>query len=235
MPPLALPRIALPARSLRGPGTVALLVIALLVAAFTVVSPAHAAGEVRVSPGMSIRTAGQVCSVGMTGHIGPDKYAITAGHCFERGAQVRDGNGRHLGSYEFGVPDGEVDDLGFAMVRLADNVVVSAKTDEVAITAVDSDPKVGQKVCKLGSRTGKTCGTISSVSDTNLRTTFPVDHGDSGGIVYSPTSYGMALFVGIVVGTGSDFTLVEPAVRLGDQIQRRGPDRSESFRWYVAG
>ncbi len=236
MPPLGRPQTSLLRRvpRLRGPGRILLLISALLLAAGTVATPASAAGQVRIYPGMAIKTSGQVCSVGLLGHIGDVKYAITAGHCFEAGAQVRDEDGRRIGAYEQGVPDGDVDNLGFAMVRLADNVVVSAKTDEVAIAAVDSDPAVGQRVCKEGTRTGTTCGTISNIADTHMRTTFTVDHGDSGGIVYSPTSYGMGLFVGIVVGTGADFTLVQPAVRLGDMIRRRGPDGSDDFRWYVA-
>lgn len=236
MPPLGHPQTSLSrrVRRLRGPGRILLLISALLLAAATVAAPANAAYQVRIYPGMAIRTTGQVCSVGLLGHIGDTKYAITAGHCFESGAQVRDEDGRRIGAYEHGVPDGDVDNLGFAMVRLADNVVVSAKTDEIAISAVDSDPAVGQRVCKEGTRTGTTCGVISSIADTHMRTSFTVDHGDSGGIVYSPVSYGMGLFVGIVVGTGADFTLVQPAVRLGELIRQRGPHGSDDFRWYVA-
>ncbi|MBB5912431.1 hypothetical protein BJY24_001298 [Nocardia transvalensis] len=222
------------ARSRRSPGRIVLFAAALLAATAAATAPASAAGEVRVHPGMSIRTDDEVCSIGMLGHIGNTKYAVTAGHCFEAKAAVSDENGHRIGTFEMGVPDGEADDLGFALVRLSGNIVVSAKTDDLAISAVDSDPTEGQKVCKTGARTGTTCGTISAVTATHLRTTFAVDHGDSGGIVYSGTSYNMGVFVGMVVGMGDDFTLVQPAERLGDLIRHRGPEGSDSFRWYVS-
>ncbi|WP_156959363.1 hypothetical protein [Nocardia sp. BMG51109] len=210
------------------------LFAAMATAFCTAVAPAaDAAPSLTISPGMAIRTDDEQCSVGLTGRIGATSYAVTAGHCYEPGARVYAENGAPIGWFEAGVPDGDVDHLGFALVRLSGDVSTGASAGRLLITAVDGNPAVGQRVCKTGARTGTTCGVVTTVTGTHVLTTFLVDHGDSGGVVYTETGSGTAVFVGMVVGMGPDFALVEPAAYLTDLIRRRGPSGADQFRWQV--
>ncbi|MBB5912430.1 hypothetical protein BJY24_001297 [Nocardia transvalensis] len=220
---------------MRNPGSrIALLCAAILTAALTAVAPAaDAAPRVAVYPGMAVHTGDEQCSVALTGHIGGTGYAVTAGHCFEAGARVYADTNALIGIFESGVPDGAADALGVALIRLTDEVSAVATTGRLSITAVDTDPVVGQRVCKTGARTGTTCGTIRDAAATHLLTTFAVDHGDSGGVVYTEVRSGAAVFVGMVVGMGNDFALVEPAAYLTDLIRRRGPAGADRFSWDI--
>ncbi|RDI53076.1 hypothetical protein [Nocardia mexicana] len=221
-------------RTRRGPARFAMLFATILAAACTASAPAAvAAPQVAVYPGMTLQTENEQCSVAMTGRLGATWYAVTAGHCFEPGAQVYTESGTPFGWFEHAVPDGDAANLGFALIHLHDNAVAGASTGRLAIATIDPNPAVGQPICKVGARTGTTCGVIGSVAPTHLRTTVPVDHGDSGGVVYTEIRSGSAAFVGMVVGMGADFSLVEPAAHLTELIRTRGPQGAEQFRWYV--
>ncbi|NUS45539.1 MAG: hypothetical protein HOQ24_17840, partial [Mycobacteriaceae bacterium] len=144
-----------------------------------------------VAPGDPVIADG-ACSVGLTGHIGAAEYAVTAGHCFHAGAQVKDATGKPIGWYEFGRPDlGHTDQFGFALIHLYDNVFTSAGTPTYHLAAIDTKPTVGQQICKEGRTTRKTCGHITEVSAEHIFADSLFDNpGDTGGVVYRAAAAG---------------------------------------------
>lgn len=204
---------------------------------------AHAAQPVTVYPGMEIRQTeyreGEAivsrCTVGLTGSVGNAHYAVTAGHCYRSGV-ITDVQGNPVGWYESYRPDEEME-FGFAMLRLYDNVGVSASMGKFGISSVDTKPRVGQEVCKVGATTGWGCGKITEVDDDYFYVgkELGAEGGDSGAVVYRQTSDGHAAFVGILAaydGAQDHSAVVEPAKRLFGQIRRYGPTRENPFIWY---
>jgi hypothetical protein len=190
-----------------------------------------------VAPGDAIQTADERCSVGLTGAIGAAHYAVTAGHCYEAGATVSDAAGEEIGRFEAGAPDvlGKNGSLGFGLVRLNAGVGVSGAFGDSALATADTRPAVGEQVCKLGERTGQSCGTVVAVGRKHLYVDgLNVDHGDSGGVVYRMTPDGQAAFVGLVIGffDGTTITDVEPASWLFPQLTRYAEDRHGRFGCY---
>ncbi|WP_431949786.1 trypsin-like serine protease [Nocardia lijiangensis] len=196
--------------------------------------PAAAQAQGVAYPGMTITTGNSICSVGATGHMGGAQYAVTAAHCFQAGKRVYDENGSLIGWYEQSHgDDATIGGIGFALIRLAAGVSVSASLGNFGIESTYTDAQVGQEVCHIGWATNWTCGRVTEVGDTFFLADFAVDKGDSGGIVYFPTPEGRAAFLGIVIGTlESGGVLVESANYLREMIDAHaeGPDH---FRWYV--
>ncbi|MGV9611139.1 trypsin-like serine protease [Nocardia xishanensis] len=211
-----------------------LLLATALVTGLGAMFPAAANAQGVAYPGMTITTGESICSVGATGHMGEAKYAVTAAHCFQEGRRVYDENGRLIGWYEQSHgDDATIGGIGFALIRLAAGVGVSASLGNFGIESTYTDARVGQEVCHVGWATNWTCGRVSEVGDTFFVADFAADKGDSGGIVYFPTPQGRAAFLGIVIGTlESGGVLVESANYLRDAIDAhaQGPDH---FRWYV--
>lgn len=204
---------------------------------------AQAAPSVTVYPGMEIRHTEHRdeeaivsrCTVGLTGSVGNARYAVTAGHCYRSGV-ITDADGNPLGWYESHRPDEEME-FGFALLRLYDNIGVSASMGKFGISSVDSKPKVGQEVCKVGATTGWGCGKITEVEDGYFYVgkELGAEGGDSGAVVYRQTSDGHAAFLGILAaydGAQDHSAVVEPAGRLFGQIRRYGPTRDNPFIWY---
>ncbi|MFE7800516.1 trypsin-like serine protease [Nocardia sp. NPDC057440] len=211
-----------------------LVTVAALAVYLGVGFPATAQAQVTAYPGMTIRTADRICSVGATGHMGSAQYAVTAAHCFQQRARVYNANGGVIGWFEqsYG-DDSTVANLGFALIRLANNVGISASLGTFGIQSTYTEPFVGEGVCHVGSATSWTCGTITSVADNHFITDFYADRGDSGGIVYNQTPEGRAAFLGILIGgMESGGVVVETAGYLRDTIDARAVG-NDSFRWYV--
>ncbi|MFQ6325821.1 trypsin-like serine protease [Nocardia sp. CWNU-33] len=210
------------------------VIVAALAVCLGVGFPATAQVQVTAYPGMTIRTADRICSVGATGHMGSAQYAVTAAHCFQQGARVYDANGGLVGWFEqsYG-DDSTVANLGFALIRLANNVGISASLGTFGIQSTYTEPFVGEGVCHVGWATTWTCGTITSIGDHYFITDFNADRGDSGGIVYNQTPEGRAAFLGILIGgRESGGVVVETANYLRDTIDAHAVGY-DSFRWYI--
>jgi len=176
-----------------------------------------------IRPGDLIQTNDEQCTVGLTGSVGATRYAITDGHCWEPNAQVYDANDDAIGVFAAGVRDGTSagDPMGYGLVLLTGATSPSGSFQGKDVESVDTEPHVGDPLCKLGERTGLTCGTISRISDRDIYLSgMQVDEGDSGGIVYLPTPDGQASFVGLIQGTvDNNTTDVEPAAELFGELQ----------------
>ncbi|WP_040791721.1 hypothetical protein [Nocardia paucivorans] len=204
---------------------------------------AHASQSVTVHPGMEVRHTEyrdeeaivSRCTIGLTGSVGNARYGVTAGHCYRSGI-ITDAKGNSVGWYESQRPDDGMK-FGFALLRLYDNVGVSASMGKFGLSSVDTKPRVGQEVCKVGATTGWGCGKIIEVDDDYLYVdkSLGAEGGDSGAVVYRQTSDGHAAFVGILAAYDGDrdhAAVVEPAGRLFGQIRRYGPTRENPFVWY---
>ncbi|MEV6071907.1 hypothetical protein AB0L82_35660 [Nocardia sp. NPDC052001] len=210
----------------------ALLVIALSMAAVGGLSAPAATAAVVVTPGMAIETTHFRCSVGMVAHIGNGNYAITAAHCFEAGARVRDHSGNEIGWYSNQLGnDSTQSQVGYALIRLWDNVGVSASLGRFGIRTIDTNPIKGEGLCKIGSTTGWTCGTITDVSDKVFWTTLTAADGDSGSVVYHQNADGSAAFMGILLGrTFGGTEEIESANYLNTAIKQH----ESSLLWWIS-
>jgi hypothetical protein len=182
-----------------------------------------------VYPGDRISTAVNSCSIGLTGAIGPNRYVLTAGHCYVPGAPVADLNGRPVGWYETArrdPPDRSLLDpntpYGYALIHLYTGLAGSPRSDGADLTTVDLHPVAGEAICKVGETTGRTCGHISSVTRTHIiANDLWNDHGDSGGVVYRAVGAGRGAFVGIIYGVSlaNHAAVIVPAGYLLSMIQ----------------
>lgn len=186
-----------------------------------------------VHPGDMIQTDDEMCSVGIIAKMGPTAYAVTAGHCYEAGAPVSNAAGDRIGVFDAGVPDTgttfQQARFGFGLVRLTGGAQPSGSFDRYKLETIDFHPHEGEQVCKVGARTGLSCGTIAAVGGQHIVVRgINLDHGDSGGIVFRVLPDGNAAFVGIVeamIGGHTGDMDVEAAGDLGNQINGlgRGP------------
>ncbi|MFQ6392208.1 trypsin-like serine protease [Nocardia sp. KC 131] len=211
-----------------------LITAAVLTVSFGAGSPATAQSQLTAYPGMTIRTTDRICSVGATGHMGSAQYAVTAAHCFQQGERVFDKNGGFIGWFEqsYG-DDSTVANLGFALIRLANNVGLSASLGTFGIQSTSTDPFVGEGVCHVGWATTWSCGTITELGESYFVTDLSADRGDSGGIVYNQTSEGRAAFLGILIGgRESGGVIVETASYLRNTIDAHATG-TDHFRWYI--
>lgn len=209
---------------------------AVIVPAAAQAAPGHARPIVVAAPGEVLLLGNLRCSIGLTGLVGQVRYAVTAGHCYGAGT-VLDKNKHPLGQYESYRPDKD-DNYGFGLIRLLDNVSVSASMGKIGLTSVDFAPRKGQQICKVGYRTGLSCGSIIDTTSKHILATNGMrdDHGDSGGVVYRQTQDGQAAFVGIIIGyrAADHAAVIEPAKWLFTQIRRYGPTKGSPFTWYRA-
>lgn len=137
------------------------------------------------------------CSAGFAILVEGVRYILTAGHCTEHGLDWQ-GIGPTVDTH-FPVTDyGRIRDLsgsGHSQVNLYDG---STQRIQRAGT-----PQVGQRVCKSGMTTKKTCGKVLGLNQTvnygkdkqvvgTIATDIPIESGDSGGpLFYSGVGYGV--------------------------------------------
>lgn len=140
------------------------------------------------------------CSTGFNAELDGKPVVVTAAHCAgAEGKRVTFPDGQEFGTMTRVSREG-VDTALIAVdaaqtERFSSNLVGTGPGTTTAITGTAA-PVVGQKACKMGSRTGYSCGTITEV-DTDIdvagtrtiRDAFTVDlcalPGDSGGVVFS--------------------------------------------------
>lgn len=128
------------------------------------------------------------CTVGfLVRTSGGDNGFVTAGHCGGAGDSTRGYNLRPLGTFRLSIFPG----ADWALVIVNDNWIPTP-------TATGSqEAPVGASVCKTGSTTGVTCGTVTAKNVTVnyaqgtvtglTRTTICAEPGDSGGPVFAGT------------------------------------------------
>lgn len=162
------------------------------------------------------------CTLGITGHLGATQYGVTAGHCLRPAARVRDGAGNTIGWAESVVNDDlNTNTFGYGLVRLYPGVRVSDSLGDLRIGSIDDNPTVGSRACKLGSRTGSSCGTIAAVGGNTIRIDgMYSDQGDSGGAVFYNTGDNQVAFLGIIIGNNAarEYVVAEKANYLYRQI-----------------
>jgi hypothetical protein len=190
-----------------------------------------------VRPGDMIQTKEGRCSIGLTGHIGLARYAVTDGHCWEPGAVVWNATGTRIGVFEAGQEDGtqEGDPLGYGLIRLDPNVTPTGMFRDHLIESVDTAPPVGAPICKVGERTGWTCGVLLHATDDDVIIGgMRNDDGDSGSLVYRTTPDGQAAFVGLLQGSLADNsgTDVEPAAELFAELNAYAASKHATFQFY---
>lgn len=179
--------------------------------------PAPAAPETSVAPGAKAATSGGPviggtayesnivaakleCSTGFNGTLGGAPVVITAAHCNRLdGVRAALTDGTEFGTFAETMRDGV--DSALIKVdaaqanRFANNLVGGENGAQQPITGT-SDPVVGQVACKMGSRTGYSCGKIAQTGahidvagQRTIDNAFTIDlcalPGDSGGVVFS--------------------------------------------------
>lgn len=143
-------------------------------------APATAAA-LPVDAGFMIRSAEGSCTISF---VDPRStyLAYTAEHCHPHGTPTAVNMGPiQIGNY---IPQISNEKLDIIAIRLNSGVHGNTvlKTGEPILGS--RAPTMGAHVCKYGSRTEQTCGTIKSVDGDSFDATMVADHGDSGGPVY---------------------------------------------------
>ncbi|MEV6768902.1 hypothetical protein AB0N05_09790 [Nocardia sp. NPDC051030] len=210
------------------------LLVAALVAGFSAALPVTANAQVAVYPGMTIRTSDRLCTVGATGEIGTQKYAVTAAHCAEPNATVYDDNGTRIGWYaETSGDDVTTNSLGFALVRLDKTVAARASNGSFGLGSANTEAYIGQGVCHIGWAT-RSCGAVVRNAANYFITDFTSDKGDSGGPVFHTNLNGGADFLGLLIGTNPDGqVIVETAAYVREQIDATF-NGAYHFTWYTS-
>ncbi|MGH3795297.1 MAG: S1 family peptidase [Pseudonocardiaceae bacterium] len=137
-------------------------------------------------------SAGARCSIGFNVTSGAARYILTAGHCTQLGGTWSATDGTPIGPVAKSTFPGH--DYGLIEVtspswRQTGAVVTSSGT--TTVTGTDAVP-VGASICRSGSTTGYSCGTVESVNETVnyggddvvtglTKTSACAEAGDSGG------------------------------------------------------
>jgi len=183
--------------------------------AFALLSaPAQATPGVPVFPGMEVRQATNVCTLG---YVDPQtRIAFTAGHCRGTGP-VSDRDGNVIGAqalFRDNTPNGATVDTNH---QIADWEAISLSPD-VEINNIlpggrqlIADPAIvpaaGMPVCHFGVVTGESCGNIEAVYNGwfTMANGVVSQKGDSGGPVYSVTPDGRAAIIGMFNSTWGEY------------------------------
>jgi hypothetical protein len=171
---------------------------------------AQATPGVVVSPGMEIRQASNVCTLGYVDPVA--RIAYSAGHCRADGP-VTDRDGRVIGVVSMSqdnTPDGAVvrtDQVisDYETIALAPDVVVNNTLPGGRQLVADAAPAMiqGQPVCHFGVVTGESCGSIERVNNGwfTMENGVVSQKGDSGGPVYMPIDNNKAVIIGLFNST----------------------------------
>ncbi|AQT82816.1 hypothetical protein B1R94_13955 [Mycolicibacterium litorale] len=176
-----------------------------------IVAPqAQASPGVVVSPGMEIRQASNVCTLGYVDPVA--RVAYSAGHCRGDGP-VTDRDGHFIGmvaTFQDNTPDGAVvrtDQVisDYETITLAADVAVNNILPGGRALVADAAPPMaaGQPVCHFGVITGESCGSIERVNNGwfTMENGVVSQKGDSGGPVYMPVDNNKAVIIGLFNST----------------------------------
>jgi hypothetical protein len=196
--------------SLRG-----VIATAAALAASAIVAPvAQATPGVVVSPGMEIRQASNVCTLG---YVDPAaRIAYSAGHCRADGP-VTNRDGQVIGTVSMSqdnTPDGAVvrtDQVisDYETITLAPDVAINNILPGGRQLVAEAAPAMapGQPVCHFGVVTGESCGSIERVNNGwfTMENGVVSQKGDSGGPVYMPIDNNRAVIIGLFNSTWGTF------------------------------
>jgi hypothetical protein len=177
-------------------------------------APAEASQALLVYPGMEVRQATNVCTLG---YVDPqNRIAFTAGHCRGTGP-VADKDGNVIGSqtlFRDNTPNGATIDTNHQIadweaISLSPDITVNdilpGGRELIADPAVV--PSVGLPVCHFGVITGESCGTVQAVYNGwfTMANGVVSQKGDSGGPVYNVTPDGRAVIIGMFNSTWGQY------------------------------
>ncbi|BBY60742.1 hypothetical protein MSAR_38780 [Mycolicibacterium sarraceniae] len=175
---------------------------------------AQATPGVVVSPGMEIRQASNVCTLG---YVDPAaRIAYSAGHCRADGP-VTDRDGRVIGvvsTSQDNTPDGAIvrtDQVisDYETIALAPDVNINNILPGGRQLVAEAAPAMtqGQPVCHFGVVTGESCGSIERVNNGwfTMENGVVSQKGDSGGPVYMPVGNNKAVIIGLFNSTWGTF------------------------------
>jgi hypothetical protein len=197
-------------RWLRMLAAAAAAIVALTLAS----APAQASQALLVYPGMEVRQATNVCTLG---YVDPqNRIAFTAGHCRGTGP-VADKDGNVIGSqtlFRDNTPNGATIDTNHQIadweaISLSPDITVNdilpGGRELIADPAVV--PSVGLPVCHFGVITGESCGTVQAVYNGwfTMANGVVSQKGDSGGPVYNVTPDGRAVIIGMFNSTWGQY------------------------------
>lgn len=164
--------------------------------------------DVAIYGGEAITGGGSRCSAGFNVNSGGQNYIVDAGHC--TGAVSQWNVGPSVGASFPGDDYGLIrNDTGSApgAVSLYDGTVQQINSA--------SNAYVGQSICKSGSTTGLTCGTVQAINVTVnypqgavhelVQTSASVNSGDSGGALFAGS-----VGLGITSGMGGGSSYFQP-------------------------
>jgi len=193
---------------------------------------AAATPGVTVSPGMEIRQASNVCTLGYVDPVA--RIAYSAGHCRADGP-VTDREGNFIGTVATSMdntPDGAVvrtDQVisDYETISLAPDVVINNILPGGRQLVADAAPAMaaGQPVCHFGVVTGESCGSIERVNNGwfTMENGVVSQKGDSGGPVYMPVDGNKAVIIGLFNSTWGTFPAAVSWVATSQQV-RGGAD-----------
>ncbi len=209
------------------------LATAAVVAATGTLAPIAAATPgVVVSPGMEIRQASNVCTLGYVDPVA--RVAYSAGHCQADGP-VTDRDGRFIGmvsTFQDNTPDGAVvrtDQVisDYEMIALGADVSINNILPGGRQLVAEAAPPManGQPVCHFGVITGESCGSIERVNNGwfTMENGVVSQKGDSGGPVYMPIDNNKAVIVGLFNSTWGNLPAAVSWVATSQQV-RAGAD-----------
>ncbi|MEO8815483.1 MAG: S1 family peptidase [Mycobacterium sp.] len=174
-------------------------------------------------PGMEVSDENSSCTAGFAAQGGDGQYyLLTSGHCDQGdGSQWSDAGDAPLGRIVASENNG--DDHDAAMLLLDPLVgVPNGNVDgryRVRDVLTVFEIRVGMPFCKVGARTGETCGTVTAVQPNLVTTNLFSLEGDSGSPGFVMNSDGTVSAVGILQGgpdgddNTTDFILVGPLLR----------------------
>ncbi|WP_431231857.1 hypothetical protein ACQ856_20360 [Mycolicibacterium psychrotolerans] len=206
---------------------------AAALAASAIIAPlAHATPGAVVSPGMEIRQASNVCTLGYVDPVA--RVAYSAGHCQADGP-VTDRDGRFIGmvtTFQDNTPDGAVvrtDQVisDYEMIALGADVSINNILPGGRQLVAEAAPPManGQPVCHFGVITGESCGSIERVNNGwfTMENGVVSQKGDSGGPVYMPIDNNKAVIVGLFNSTWGNLPAAVSWVATSQQV-RAGAD-----------
>ncbi|CAM2874211.1 S1 family peptidase [Saccharomonospora xinjiangensis] len=164
--------------------------------------------EPAIYGGEAITGGGSRCSAGFNVNSGGQDYIVDAGHCTAAVSQWNVGP-----SVDASFPG---DDYGLIRNDTGSAPgAVSLHDGSVQKIASASDAHVGQSICKSGSTTGLTCGTVEATNVTVnypqgavhelVQTSASAGSGDSGGALFAGS-----VGLGITSGMGGDSSFFQP-------------------------
>lgn len=174
-------------------------------------------------PGMEVSDENSSCTAGFAAQRGNGQYyLLTSGHCDGQDfSPWTDAAGNPIGRIMASEDNGDDRDAAMIELNSAAGVPIGDVDGRYRIRDVLTADQmhVGMPFCKVGARTGETCGTVTGITGNVVTTNLFSLEGDSGspGFVMNPD--GTVSAVGILQGgpggddNTTDFVMIDPLLR----------------------